>query len=117
MTGGAWSSLGVTSLAGLSGGLLAGLLGGLLGAFFYGGLWWTIRRGTVAKRRASWFLGSLLVRMSVALLGIYGVGRHSGARMVICLLGFALARPLVLWLGGALDGRGAVRCASGGARP
>jgi F1F0 ATPase subunit 2 len=113
MTGGAWSLHEAASFVGL----LAGLLGALLGAVFYGGLWWTVRRGAVARRPARWFLGSLLVRMTVALLGIYGVGRHSGARLLLCLLGFVLARPLVLWLGRALDGQGVVRCAPGGARP
>ena len=50
--------------------LAAGLL---LGAFFFGGLWWTVRKGMSAKRPALWFFGSLLLRMSIALAGFYFV--------------------------------------------
>ena len=44
--------------------LVAGLL---LGAIFFGGLWWTVRKGISSKQPALWFLGSLLLRMSIAL--------------------------------------------------
>jgi F1F0 ATPase subunit 2 len=98
MTSGAWSLI------------FAGLFGGLLGAIFYGGLWWTIRLGAVSQRPAVWFLGSLLARMSIAVLGIYGVGRHSLPRMLICLLAFVSTRPLAIWLGRpARRGRGLAR--------
>jgi F1F0 ATPase subunit 2 len=43
--------------------VLAGGAGVLLGAFFFGGLWWTVRRGLSSKRPAFWFLGSLLLRV------------------------------------------------------
>ena len=119
MTSEAWSLLRAASLSlgGISAALFVGLLGVFLGGVFYGGLWWTVRRGTAARRPAFWFLGSLLVRLSVVLLGIYSVGRHSGARMLICLLGFVLVRPLVLWLVLEIDGEGTSRCAPGRARP
>jgi F1F0 ATPase subunit 2 len=115
MMGEAWRLLRAENLSvgGLSAVLFVGLIGALLGSAFYGGLWWTVRRAAVARRPARWFLGSLLVRMSIALLGIYAVGRHSGARMLICLLGFMLARPLVLLLERELGRQGAVRCAAG----
>ena len=47
--------------------LAAGLL---LGAFFFGGLWWTVRRGVSSPRPALWFFGSMLLRMSVDPVGI-----------------------------------------------
>ncbi len=49
--------------------------------------------------------------------GINALGRHSGTRMLICLLGFGRIRPLVLWLVREIDGDGAARCAPGRARP
>ena len=77
---------------GLAGALVAGLL---LGAMFFGGLWWTVREGLSAKRVARWFLGSLLIRMSVTLAGIYVVSGHHWERFLLCLLGFTMARGLV----------------------
>jgi F1F0 ATPase subunit 2 len=45
--------------------------GVLLGAMFFGGLWWTVRKGVSSKRPALWFFGSLLLRTSIALAGFY----------------------------------------------
>ena len=71
---------------------LAGLAGSGLGALFFGGLWWTVRKGVSASQPALWFLGSLLLRMGIALAGFYVVsGGHLG-RLLACLAGFALAR-------------------------
>jgi F1F0 ATPase subunit 2 len=77
----------------LAASLVAGLL---LGAFFFGGLWWTVRKGMSSERPALWFFGSLLLRMSTALLGFYLVGQGSWARWLACLVGFVLAR-LAVW--------------------
>jgi len=70
-------------------------MGALLGAFFYGGLWWTVRRGVASNRVALWFLGSLLLRMSVALAGFYFVADGDWRRLLVCLLGFVTARIAV----------------------
>ena len=72
--------------------LVAGVL---LGATFFGGLWWTVRKGVSSQRPALWFFGSLLLRMSIALAGFYFVGRGHWERLVACLLGFVIARFLV----------------------
>lgn len=78
--------------------VLAWVAGGVLGAVFFGGLWWTVRRGVASPQPALWFLGSLLLRMSLALAGFYWVGRGHGGRLMGCLLGFVMARLVVLWL-------------------
>ncbi len=70
---------------------LAGVAGGMLGLVFFGGLWWTIRKGVAAKQPALWFLGSLFVRMSVTVAGFYLVSAGSWKRLLSCLLGFVLA--------------------------
>jgi F1F0 ATPase subunit 2 len=75
--------------------LAAGLL---LGAIFFGGLWWTVRKGVSSKHPALWFLGSLLLRMSLVLVGFYFVGRGDWQRLVACLLGFIIARFCVVHL-------------------
>ncbi len=75
--------------------LVAGLL---LGTLFFGGLWWTVRRAVLAKSPARWFLASLWLRMSGVLAGFHLVGRDDWRRLVACLLGFIIARFLVLQL-------------------
>jgi F1F0 ATPase subunit 2 len=78
--------------------VLAGMAGGLLGGVFFGGLWWTVRRGLSSQRPAAWFVGSLLVRMGITLAGFYLVGREDWKRLVACLVGFVMARLVVTWL-------------------
>ena len=75
--------------------LAAGLL---LGALFFGGLWWTIRRGVSSKQPAALFFFSLLLRTGIALAGFYFVARGDWRRVLACLVGFMLARILVTWL-------------------
>jgi F1F0 ATPase subunit 2 len=69
--------------------------GVLLGALFFGGLWWTVRKGISSQQPALWFLGSLLARMSVTLTGFYFAGREDWQRWLLCLAGFILARFVV----------------------
>lgn len=72
--------------------------GFLLGAIFYGGLWWTVRRGVSSGRAALWFLGSMTLRMGFVLAGFYFVAGGDWLRLLLCLLGFVLARIVVIWL-------------------
>ncbi len=78
--------------------MLAGLGGLLLGAIFFGGLWWTVRKGLTAKQPALWFLGSTLLRMGIALAGFYFFGRGDWKRLMACLAGFVVGRVIVTWL-------------------
>ena len=57
--------------------VLAWVAGVVLGAIFFGGLWWTVRKGVSSQRPALWFFGSLLLRMSIALAGFYFVSARS----------------------------------------
>jgi F1F0 ATPase subunit 2 len=77
---------------------LAGAAGFLLGALFFAGLWWTVRQGLSSPRPALWFFASLLLRMSLAVAGVYTVAGGSWQRLLACLLGFVLARLAVLRL-------------------
>jgi F1F0 ATPase subunit 2 len=79
---------------------LALAAGVLLGAVFFGGLWWTVRKGVSSKRPMLWFLGSLLLRTSVALAGFYVVAGGHWDRLLACLLGFISARFIVTRLTG-----------------
>jgi len=75
--------------------LVAGLL---LGAIFFGGLWWTVRKGVSARQPALWFLGSMLLRMGLVLAGFYFAGYGDWKRLVACLLGFVIGRIIVMRL-------------------
>ena len=79
----------------LASALVAGVL---LGAMFLGGLWWTVRQGLSSKRVARWFLGSLLLRMGIALGGFYLVSGGHWEQLLLCLLGFVMARLAGTWL-------------------
>jgi F1F0 ATPase subunit 2 len=76
--------------------LLAFALGVILGVMFFGGLWWTVARGTGSRYAAPWFLLSLLLRSSGAMLGFYLVGRGSWEKLAACLAGFVIARLIVV---------------------
>ncbi len=69
--------------------------GGLLGGFFFGGLWWTVRRGLASQSPALWFLGGMMLRMSITLVGFYYIGGDDWRRWLSCLIGFGLARQAV----------------------
>jgi F1F0 ATPase subunit 2 len=78
--------------------VLALAVGIVLGAIFFGGLWWTVRQGVLSPQPVVWFLGSLLLRMSLTLVGFYLVSGGQWQRLLLCLAGFILARFGVNWL-------------------
>ena len=75
--------------------VLSWLAGVVLGTIFFGGLWWTVRRGLSSKRPAFLFLGSLLLRTSIILAGFYVVSGGHWDQLLACLLGFVIARLIV----------------------
>lgn len=77
--------------------LVAGLL---LGAIFFGGLWWTVRKGVSSKRPALLFLGSMLLRTGIVIAGFYAVADGYWQRQLVCLFGFVIARFIVMRLAG-----------------
>lgn len=72
--------------------LLAGMA---LGGFFFGGLWWTVRKGSSTANPALWFIGSFILRTGVTLAGFYVVGASDWQRLLTALAGFVLARVLL----------------------
>ncbi len=69
--------------------------GMLLGTGFYGGLWWTVRRGFSSAQPALWFFGSLVLRMTITLGGFYLLGGTEWQRWLATLAGFLVARIVV----------------------
>lgn len=78
--------------------VLTGLAGVVLGVVFFGGLWWTVRKGLASKRPALWFVGSVLVRTGIVLGGFYLVSGGRLERLLACLLGLVIARFGVTFL-------------------
>ena len=79
--------------------------GVMLGAFFFGGLWWTIRMGPPSEWSGLVFAGSLLIRMAVAVAGFYLVSEGEWRKLVACLAGFLLARVAITRLIGIPAGK------------
>ena len=75
---------------------LAFVAGAVLGTFFFGGLWWTVQKGVVSNRPELWFLGSLALRIGVILAGFYVVSQGHWSRLAACLVGFLMARVIVV---------------------
>jgi F1F0 ATPase subunit 2 len=78
--------------------LLTSVAGIFLGTIFFGGLWWTVRRGVASRQPALWFVGSLLLRTAIAICGFYFVMQGDWRRLVASLCGFVLARICVVKL-------------------
>jgi F1F0 ATPase subunit 2 len=75
--------------------VLALITGVVLGAIFFGGLWWTVRKCVSARQPALWFFGGGLLRMTLVLAGFYFVAHGHWGRLLLCLLGFVMARVIV----------------------
>jgi F1F0 ATPase subunit 2 len=74
--------------------VLSLFVGTSLGIVFFGGLWWTVRRGLSSESPALLFVGSLFLRTMITLAGFYFVSRGDWLRLMACLFGFVLARIL-----------------------
>lgn len=72
--------------------------GAVLGAIFFGGLWWTVSKGLSSKRATFWFMGSMLLRTCIVLLGFYFILGDSWQRLLVGLLGFVIVRIIIRWL-------------------
>jgi F1F0 ATPase subunit 2 len=87
--------------------VLAAATGGLLGAFFFGGLWLTIRRTLSSRQAPLWFLCSMLLRTTLTVGGFYFIARDHWQRLPASLLGFFAASLVAsVW---AKPSRGPVR--------
>ena len=76
--------------------VLALATGLVLGAIFFGGLWWTIQKGMTSERWALWFCGSWLLRTSLVVAGFLLISQGHWQRLPVCLVGFVMARLIVM---------------------
>ena len=71
---------------------LAGLS---IGAFYFIGLWWTVRRLPGVGNPALWTFGSFVVRSAVCVSTFYLAMNGRWENLLMCLAGFTVMR---LWL-------------------
>jgi len=69
----------------------------MLGMLFFGGLWLTVKKAVGSKYAALWVSASSLLRTVMALAGFYFVAHGNWQRLLICVLGFVLARFITIW--------------------
>lgn len=73
--------------------LLAGAASGII---FFGGLWWTVRRGLSSATPAAWFIGSFVLRTGIVVPGFYFVYCGDWRRLLACTMGFLAARGMLM---------------------
>lgn len=76
-------------------GLYSLLVGAVLGAFYFIGLWWTVRRIDSSPFIGILLLCSMLFRMSVVMLGFYALLSKDWQSILLALLGFIILRLFV----------------------
>jgi F1F0 ATPase subunit 2 len=80
----------------ISASLAVAFLAGLgIGLWYFGGLWFTVRRLPTTRHPALLLLGSFLVRAIISVCGFYVVMQGSGARLVAAFLGFVVIRTVL----------------------
>ena len=77
--------------------LLMAFFAGLgAGLFYFGGLWWTVRRLPSIRQPALLMLGSFFVRTGLSLAAFYFASGGHWERILASLLGFMLVRAFLV---------------------
>jgi len=76
--------------------LLAFFVGMGAGVFYFGGLWWTVRRLPTARQPALLTFGSFLVRTGASLVAFYFASGGQWQRILASLLGFIIVRVFLV---------------------
>jgi F1F0 ATPase subunit 2 len=79
------------------------IVGWLLGILFFGGLWFTVKKLTASKIPALMVLGSFIVRVGIVLIGFYFIGSGDWKKLIVCLIGFIVARFAVIHYTKSMD--------------
>ena len=77
--------------------LLTAFFAGLgAGLFYFGGLWWTVRRMPRVRQPALLTVGSFFVRTGLSLAAFYFVSGGHWERILVSLLGFIIVRGFLV---------------------
>jgi F1F0 ATPase subunit 2 len=77
--------------------LLAFTTGLCLGSFFFGSLWFTVKKAISSKMPSIWFVSSFFFRTGITLIGFYYTTQGNWMRLLVCLMGFTIARFIVTY--------------------
>lgn len=66
-----------------------------IGTFFFGGLWFTVKKAVHTKTPALWIFGSFFLRVSISLIGFYIIALGNWQHLLVALVGFIMARFIV----------------------
>lgn len=91
-------------------GLIFAFAGGIgLGVFFFGGLWWTIRHAKTTSKPTLLMVSSFLVRALLIIAGFYLLSGGRWERIILAILGFLVARFVMIRRLSFNDEKGSVR--------
>jgi F1F0 ATPase subunit 2 len=76
---------------------LAFMAGIIISLFYFGGLWWTVRRIQEADQPRLLLAASFLIRTAVTLVAFYLLAAGHWQRLLASILGFFLARTILLY--------------------
>jgi F1F0 ATPase subunit 2 len=77
--------------------LVLAIMGGMgIGCFYFGGLWWTVRKVPHSSSPGLWLFVSFMVRTAVSLAGFYGIMGGDWQRLLAALLGFVAVRLVMV---------------------
>jgi F1F0 ATPase subunit 2 len=76
--------------------LVAFFVGVGAGLFYFGGLWWTVRRLPRLRQPAFLTFGSFLLRTGVSLVAFYFASGSHWQRILASLLGFIIVRVFLV---------------------
>ncbi|MBU4564440.1 MAG: ATP synthase subunit I [Desulfarculus sp.] len=82
----------------LTGMILPFVVGLAVGAFFFGGLYWTVRRLATARYPAALSLASMLLRLGVSLAAMYLVMAGDWRRLTAAVVGMIFMRLVLVRL-------------------
>ncbi|MEZ7893529.1 MAG: ATP synthase subunit I [Candidatus Wallbacteria bacterium] len=75
--------------------IVSAFIGMLAGAFFFGGLWWTVKKGVTSKNPVLLFAGSLIIRVGVIITIFYFAAKGRPELLIACLCGFFIVNMMV----------------------
>lgn len=78
--------------------ILSLFVGFVLGVVFFGGLWWTVKKGMQSKNTGLIFVVSFIIRMAIVFGGFYTIVQFGWKQALVCLAGFLMARVAVVRL-------------------
>jgi len=83
--------------------ILAFIAGLVLGIFFFGGLWFTVKKAVTAKTPSIWFFLSFFLRVSIVMFGFYYISPGGLQPLIVSVLGFIVARFVVTHFTKSID--------------